>query len=496
MKKYILSIDQGTTSTRAILFDNNGQLFFQTFKEVKCIYPNPGWVEVDPIEIWISVVDVVNEILIKTGISWENIDSIGIANQRETTIVWNKETGLPIYNGIVWQSRQSLCICEDLMHKKHYIHQRTGLLINPYFSASKIKFILDNVKGARELAQEGKLAFGTIDSWLIYKMTNHKNHMCDISNASRTMLYNIFDLKWDEKLLKLFNIPSTMMPEVCQSSFDYGTASFFSSNVRIMGVAGDQHASLFGHNCFKEGQCKNTYGTGCFMLLNTGNRPILSQKGLLTTIAWQVNDQTCYALEGSVFIGGAAIQWLRDQLKVINDANESQNKAEKVIDNGGVYVVPAFVGLGTPYWDDEVRGSIFGMSRDTNRNHLIRATLESIAFQTNEVISTMVEESDIKLTSLQVDGGATNNNVLLQFQSDISRIEIKKPLCHEVTALGVAYMAGLQTSFFDSIESISCKNCNEAIYSPKMDEQLAKYKKETYSLAVDAARVFKPGRIK
>ena len=492
MEKYILSIDQGTTSSRAILFNKQGEIVATAQEEVALIYPHEGWVEADALVIWISVVNVVNECLIKANATWANIDSIGITNQRETTVVWDKKTGKPIYNAIIWQSRQSSSICASFADKKELIHEKTGLLINPFFSASKLKFILDNNPGSRERAKKGELLFGTIDSWLIYRLTNGAVHATDTTNASRTMLYNIFDLKWDEELLELFDIPKQMLPKVNPSVYDYGAATYFSKKVKILGVAGDQHASLFGHTCFKEGECKNTYGTGCFMLMNTGSKPILSKNGLLTTIAWNIDNKIVYALEGSVFIGGAVIQWLRDGLKCIGSAPEVDGAALSVKDNGGVYFVPAFVGLGTPYWDDDVRGSIFGMTRATTEHHICRAALESIAFQSKDVFDVMEKESNIKLKSLQVDGGASNSNYLMQFQSDILQINIEKPCCTESTALGVAFMAGYKSKFFGSFESMSKMRCIAKLFKPSIDKKSAQNACKKWELAVKSARTFKP----
>ena len=492
MDKYILSIDQGTTSSRAILFDKKSNIVATAQEEVALIYPHEGWVEADPLLIWISVVNVVNECLIKANATWADIDSIGITNQRETTVVWDKQTGKPIYNAIIWQSRQSSEICDQFVDKKELIHNKTGLLINPYFSASKLKFILDNVKGARERAQKGELLFGTIDSWLIYRLTNGAVHATDTTNASRTLIYNIFDLKWDDELLKLFDIPKQMLPKVLPSVNDYGAATYFSKKVHILAVAGDQHASLFGHTCFKEGECKNTYGTGCFMLMNTGKKPILSKNGLLTTIAWDIDGKISYALEGSVFIGGAVIQWLRDGLKCINSAPEVDGAATAVNDNGGVYFVPAFVGLGTPYWDNDVRGTIFGLTRATTENHICRAALESIAFQSKDVFDVMMKESNIELKSLQVDGGASNSDYLMQFQSNILQINIEKPCCAESTALGVAYMAGYKSKFFKSLDDIAKMRCIAKSFSPQIDAKAADNFCKCWESAVKSARTFKP----
>ena len=491
MEKYILSIDQGTTSSRAILFDKMGNIVATAQEDVALIYPHTGWVEADALLIWISVVNVVNECLIKADATWANIDSIGITNQRESTVVWDKKTGKPIYNAIIWQSRQSSAICDSVMDKKDLIHKKTGLLINPYFSASKLKFILDNVEGSRERAEKGELLFGTIDTWLIYRLTMGAVHATDVTNASRTMLFNIFDLKWDDELLKLFDVPKQMLPKVQPSTFDFGAATYFSKKVHIYAVAGDQQASLFGHTCFKEGECKNTYGTGCFMLMNTGEKPILSKNGLLTTVAWNVNGKVNYALEGSVFIGGAVIQWLRDGLKCINSAPEVNDAATAVKNNGGVYFVPAFVGLGTPYWDNDVRGTIFGMTRATTENHICRAALESIAFQSKDVFDVMKKEANLKLKSLQVDGGASNSDYLMQFQSDILQIDIEKPCCTESTALGVAYMAGLKSKYYPSLEAISRMRCIAKTFHPSVDAKTATNACKCWESAVKSARTFK-----
>ncbi len=494
MEKYVLAIDQGTTSTRAILFNHEGRAVSSAMREVPNLFPHEGYVEIDPLKIWISAVDVTNEVMINADITMDQIDSIGITNQRETAIVWDKKTGKPVYNAVVWQSRQSVEICEEHEQQKEFIHYKTGLLINPYFSASKIRWILDHIKNGQERAENGELLFGTVDTWLIYKMTNSETFATDVTNASRTMLFNIFKLQWDEDLLKMFNIPRCMLPEVKSSSEDYGVASYFSDKVHIFGVAGDQHASLFGHSCFNPGDSKNTYGTGCFMLLNTGEKPILSHNGLLTTIAWKIGDKVCYALEGSVFIGGASVQWLRDGMKVIEKSADSEPEALRVSDSDGVYVVPAFVGLGTPYWDDDVRGAIFGVTRATNRYHIIRATLEGIAYQSKDVFDVMEAESKIKINSLQVDGGATANNVLMQFQSDILQIELKKPVCLETTAMGVAYLAGLASGFFKDLGDIKAKHKYAKVYKPQMNKKLAEEKIAGWKMAVAAARTFKPKR--
>jgi len=498
MEKYILSIDQGTTSSRAILFDKNGNVVGIDQQEFTQHFPHPGWVEHDALEIWESCVDVINGVLIKSSVSPAQIDSIGITNQRETTVVWNKETGKPIYNAIVWQSRQTQEITDKLIKdgKQEFIHERTGLIINPYFSGSKIEWILDNVKGARELANEGKLLCGTIDCWLIWKLTRGKVHATDYTNASRTLLFNINTLKWDDELLDLFHIPKNMLPEVKQSSDDYGNATALSAfessvSIPITGIIGDQQASLFGQCCFEKGQGKNTYGTGCFMLLNTGNKPVLSKNGLLTTIAWGLDGKVFYALEGSVFVGGSVIQWVRDGLQLIKKAPDSERCATKLDSNEGVYLVPAFVGLGTPYWDNDARGTIFGLTRGTTKEHIIRAALESIAYQSKDVMEVMKKEANVKLNKLSCDGGATANNFLMQFQSNILNCEIDLPKTKETTALGAAYMAGLKTGFYESLESIEDNHGIVKVFNP--DSDLEKYDEyyATWLKAVNSTRTFK-----
>lgn len=492
MKRFILAIDQGTTSTRAILFDKAGKVRYQSQREVKCFYPYPGWVEQDGLQLWISVIDTVNEVLIQANITMRDVDSIGITNQRETTMVWDKATGLPVYPAIVWQSRQSSAICNRLNKQKDFIHQKTGLLINPYFSASKIRFILDNIPNGQARAKRGELLFGTVDSWIIYKMTKGRVHATDASNASRTMLFNINEMKWDKELCLLFDIPSKMLPEVKPSSDFYGNASFFNDSVPITGVAGDQQAALFGQTCFTKGESKNTYGTGCFMLLNIGDKPLFSKKGLLTTVAWQIDGKVTYALEGSVFIGGAVVQWLRDEMEMIETATESERYALKVKDSNGIYIVPAFVGLGTPYWDNDARGAVFGLSRSANKSHFIRASLESIAYQCKDVIEVMKKESKIDVKTLKVDGGATENNYLLQFQSDILSTIVKVPQCLETTALGAAYLAGLKTGFFSSLNEINKKHVFQRVYEPKMSKSAISQHYKGWKLAVKATRIFKP----
>lgn len=490
MEKYILSIDQGTTSTRAILFNRAGEACFKAQKEIDCIFPKSGWVEVDANKIWLSTIDVITEVLIKSNNNFNNIDSIGITNQRETTVIWEKETGFPVYNAVVWQSRQSMKICEKFEDKKDIIHERSGLLINPYFSASKIRFILDAINNGQERAEKGELLFGTIDSWLLYKLTGGKVHATDVSNASRTMLFNIKDMKWDEELCKLFNVPMCMLPEVKPSSYHFGDTALFPISIPICGIAGDQQAALFGQTCFEVGESKNTYGTGCFMLLNVGDKIPLSKNGLLTTVAWQIGDKVTYALEGSVFIGGAVIQWLRDQLGLFGNAKESEKMALECDDDYGIYLVPAFVGLGTPYWDDHARGAVFGISRDTNKNHFVRAALESIAYQCRDVFEVMAKDTGLSIKSLKVDGGATANNYLMQFQSDLLQIDIFLPKCLETTALGVSYLAGLHTGFYSSIEDIKKIHTHQAVFVPKMDKTLVEKKYKGWLKAVDSTRTF------
>ena len=491
MKKYILSIDQGTTSSRAILFDHGGHVCSMAQREVECLFPKPGWVEAEALGIWVSVIDVVNEVLVKANVTMDSVDSIGITNQRETTIVWDKNTGMPVYHAIVWQSRQSADICDRYEKEKEFIHERTGLLINPYFSASKIRFILDHIPNGQARAEKGELLFGTVDCWIIYKMTNGKVHATDVSNASRTMLYNISENKWDDELLKLFNIPKCILPKVLPSSYHYGVASFFSKGVEICGVAGDQQAALFGQTCYEVGESKNTYGTGCFMLLNIGDKPVLSKNGLLTTVAWQIGNKVTYALEGSVFVGGAVVQWLRDQMHMLHDSAESERYAEEVKDTNGMYFVPAFVGLGTPYWDDDARGSAFGMTRGTTKSHFVRACLEAIAYQCKDVFEIMSKETNCCLKNLKVDGGATKNKFLMQFQSDILNTEIMLPSCLETTALGVAYLAGLASGFYKDLDEIKSIHSYQAIFKPKMSKGEIEEKYSGWKKAIEATRQFK-----
>jgi len=467
MGKYILALDQGTTSSRAIIFDKEGNILGISQKEFPQIYPKPGWVEHDPIKIWETQKEVAIEVLEKTKISPYDIVTIGITNQRETTIIWDKTTGLPIYNAIVWQCRRTSSICDDLKNKglTETIKEKTGLVIDAYFSATKIKWILDNIPSARKRAEKGELLFGTVDSWLIWNLTGGKVHITDYSNASRTMLFNIHKLDWDDEILKELNIPREILPKPMPSSYIYGTtdSKIFGVEIPISGCAGDQQSALFGQTCFEEGMAKNTYGTGCFILLNTGEKPVISKSGILTTIAWGINNKIYYAQEGSIFIGGAVIQWLRDQLGIIKDANESEEIAMRVSDNNGVYFVPAFVGLGAPYWDMYARGLIIGLTRGVKKEHIVRSALESIAYQTMDVISIMEEESGIKLKSLRVDGGASKNNFLMQFQADILGVPVLRPKIIETTALGTAFLAGLSVGYF--------KNQDEIIKIWKIDRE-------------------------
>lgn len=472
-RKYVLALDQGTTSSRAILFDRNGNIVKISQKEFRQIYPNPGWIEHNPLEIWETQLNAAREVL--NGINKEEVACIGITNQRETTVLWDKNTGQPVYNAIVWQSRQTSEICDQLKKSgmEPYIKENTGLVVDAYFSGTKIKWILDNVPGVRERAEKGEILFGTIDTWLVWKLTGGKAHITDYSNASRTMIYNIRDLNWDEKILQELNIPANVLPEVRQSSeiYENTVKDIFGVEIPISGIAGDQQSALFGQLCFQEGMMKNTYGTGCFMLMNTGEKIVKSNKGLITTIAWGVDNKVEYALEGSIFVAGAAIQWLRDELKIIHDAADSEYFARKVDDSNGVYVVPAFTGLGAPHWDMYARGAIVGLTRGTNRNHIIRATLESIAYQTKDVIEAMIEDSGINLTALKVDGGATANNFLMQFQSDILDVNIERPEVTETTALGAAYLAGLAVGFWKSKGEISQYWSINRKFKPEMDEE-------------------------
>jgi glycerol kinase len=477
MKKYVIALDQGTTSSRAIVFDKDQNILGVSQKEFTQIYPKQGWVEHNPLEIWASQYGVLQEVMAKTSVNQDEIAAIGITNQRETTIVWDRNTGEPVYNAIVWQCRRTAAIVEELKKDEEfntYVKENTGLLLDAYFSGTKIKWILDNVEGARERAEKGELLFGTVDTWLVWKLTNGKVHVTDYTNASRTMLYNIKELKWDEKILEKLNIPKSMLPEVKNSSEVYGYTNLGGTGgvrVPIAGMAGDQQCALFGQTCFEEGSVKNTYGTGCFLLMNTGEKMIQSKNGLVTTIAIGLDGKVQYALEGSVFVGGAVIQWIRDELRLVNDAADTEYFAQKVEDNGGVYVVPAFTGLGAPYWDMYARGAILGLTRGANRNHIIRAALESIAYQSRDLIDAMQEDSGCKLTRLKVDGGASRNNLLMQFQADITGAEVVRPIITETTALGAAYLAGLAVGFWESKEEIAEKWAVSQAYTPNLEEE-------------------------
>ncbi len=472
--KFILSLDQGTTSSRAIIFNKEAEIKGVAQEEFTQFFPQSGWVEHDAQEIWRSQLKVAREVMKSKKLKPQDIAAIGITNQRETTLVWDKKTGVPIHRAIVWQDRRTASICDKLKKKglTNYVRKNTGLVIDAYFSGTKIKWILDHVKGARKRAEKGELLFGTIDSWLVYNLTGGKVHITDYSNASRTMIYNIKNLEWDKKLLKALDIPAAMLPEVKDSSKVYGYTDpdLFGAEIPIAGIAGDQQAALFGQACYKKGMAKNTYGTGCFMLMNTGNEMVTSKAGLLTTIAWGLNGKVTYALEGSVFIAGAAIQWLRDGLKIIDESPDSEFYAMKVEDTGGVYVVPAFAGLGAPYWDMYARGAIYGLTRGTSKAHLVRATLESLAYQTRDVLDAMKKDSKVDLTTLRVDGGASANDLLMHFQADILGTTVQRPEVIETTALGAAYLAGLAVGYWKKNE-ISKNWKTDEVFEPEMDNK-------------------------
>ena len=474
MNDFILSLDQGTTSSRAIVFDRNGHTVSTAQKEFTQIYPQPGWVEHDPEEIWLTQAEVALEAVTKVGINSSGIAAIGITNQRETTVVWNRVTGRPVYNAIVWQDRRTAGFC-DKLKKKGYsdrINEKTGLIIDAYFSASKIRWILDNIPGARDLAVKGELAFGTIDSWLVWKLTGGETHVTDVSNASRTMLFNIHTLRWDEELLKIFDIPDSMLPVVRSSSEVYCTTrGLFSSAIPVSGIAGDQQAALFGQMCTEQGMVKNTYGTGCFMVMNIGRMPIPSKSKLLTTVAWKINDETTYAFEGSIFIAGAVVQWLRDGLGIIQASNEVETLASGVHDSGGVCFVPAFAGLGAPHWNQHARGTLVGITRGTTAAHIARAALDSIAFQTLDVLLAMQNDSGIHIQELRVDGGATVNNLLMQFQADLLQAKVVRPSITETTALGAAYLAGLAVKYWGSLDEIKSQWQVEKVFTPVMKKE-------------------------
>ncbi|MBQ2737843.1 MAG: glycerol kinase GlpK [Clostridia bacterium] len=474
MKKYIMALDQGTTSSRCILFDRDGVARYTAQREFPQIFKNDGWVEHDPLTIWSTQAAVATEALMMAGSSFSEVYAVGITNQRETCIAWNKKTGEPVYNAIVWQCRRTAEYCEHLRSEGYasFIKEKTGLLIDPYFSATKLKWMLDNVEGLRELAERGELAFGTVDSWLIYKLTGGKRHVTDVSNASRTMLFNLHTMQYDSELLSLFGIPKDTLPEVLPSSsvFGYTDPSLFGAEVPIASVLGDQQAALFGQCCFASGDVKNTYGTGAFLLMNVGKTPRVTRDGLLTTVGWQIGDEVTYALEGSVFTCGAAIQWLRDGMKLIESAPDSEYYARKVKDSGGVIVVPAFTGLGAPCWDPYARGLIIGINRGTTKNHIIRATLESLAYQTNDVITLMREASGLEVSTLRVDGGASQNSLLLQIQADLSDTVIERPAFAESTALGCAMLAGLTVGLYSSLDEISALRKDTTAFTPCMSQ--------------------------
>ncbi|MBZ9634381.1 glycerol kinase GlpK [Clostridium sp. FP1] len=488
MAKYIMALDQGTTSSRCILFDKKGLIVTSAQKEFTQIFPKEAWVEHDPMEIWWSQISVATEAMAKVNATASDIAAIGITNQRETTVVWDRRTGVPVYNAIVWQCRRTAETCDELTEKgfDKVIRAKTGLILDAYFSGTKIKWILDNVEGAREKAEQGNLLFGNIDTWLIWNLTKGKTYVTDYSNASRTLLFNIHKLTWDEEILETLNIPKSMLPEVKPSSCVYGytDASLFGGEIPIAGAAGDQQAALFGQTCYAPGTAKNTYGTGCFMLMNTGEKAIESTQGLLTTIAWGIDGKVEYALEGSVFIAGAAIQWLRDELRMIDNAADCEEYANAVEDTNGVYVVPAFVGLGAPYWDPYARGTIVGLTRGAKKEHLIRATLEALAYQTHDVLKAMQEDSGITLTELKVDGGACSNNFLMQFQSDILNVQVDRPVVTETTALGAAYLAGLAVGYWKSREEVAKHWAISRSFKPSMTEEKRKELLHGWHIAV------------
>ncbi len=490
-KAYIMSLDQGTTSSRAILFNKSGQNKGAGQKDFEQLFPEPGWVEHDPLEIWESQLFAARQALKSAEITANNVAAIGITNQRETTVVWDRETGIPIYNAIVWQDRRTAKYCDQLKQDGHteLIKEKTGLIIDAYFSGTKLKWILDHVDGARALAKNGSLCFGTIDTWLIWKLTNGKSFVTDVSNASRTMLFNIHTLDWDKELLELFNIPKSVLPQIKESSEVYGTTAheILGTSIPIAGIAGDQQAALFGQLCTEPGMVKNTYGTGCFLLMNTGKKPVYSNNNLLTTVSWQINGQVNYALEGSIFVGGAAVQWLRDGLKLIDDAKEIEGLANTVEDNGGVYFVPALTGLGAPHWDAYARGTILGLTRGSTQGHIARATIEGIAYQVYDIVKAMESDSGVKGRELRVDGGATANNLLMQFQADIFRVPVVRPKFLEITALGAAYLAGLAIGFWSDIDELRTQWAVDKTFEPKMDSAQVESYLKTWHKAVSRA---------
>lgn len=489
MKKYIMALDAGTTSNRCILFDHQGNIVSMAQKEFRQFFPNPGWVEHDANEIWSSQLGVAVEAMNMINAKASDIAAIGITNQRETVIMWNKETGEPICNAIVWQCRRTSDMADELKSRglEEKFKKKTGLIIDAYFSATKIKWILDNVKGARELADEGKLLFGTVETWLIWKLTKGEAHVTDFSNASRTMLFNINTLEWDDEILGELDIPKSILPKPMPSSCIYGYTDYFGEVVPIAGAAGDQQAALFGQTCFNEGEAKNTYGTGCFLLMNTGEKPVYSQNGLVTTIAWGLDGKVNYALEGSIFVAGAAIQWLRDGMKMIDSAMDSEYMATKVKGTHGCYVVPAFTGLGAPHWDQYARGTIVGITRGTNKNHIIRATLESIALQVCDVIDAMKADAGIEIKALKVDGGASANNFLMQFQADMLNAPVNRPSCVESTAMGAAYLAGLAVGYWENKEEVVRNQQLDRVFTPDMNEEERSAKRKGWNKAVKYA---------
>lgn len=494
MPDYILSLDQGTTSSRAIVFDRKGNIVATAQKEFTQIFPQPGWVEHDANEIWSTQLGVATEAVLKGGLTINDIAAIGITNQRETTVVWDRDTSLPICNAIVWQDRRTADYCDKLKKEgwAEKIHAKTGLVTDAYFSGTKVKWILDNVEGARDKAQRGELCFGTVDSWLLWKLTNGKVHATDVSNASRTLLYNIHELKWDQELLSLFGIPENMLPDVRSSSEVYGHTQTIltAKEIPVSGIAGDQQAALFGQMCIQPGMVKNTYGTGCFMLMNTGTKPVASKNNLLTTIAWKVNGEVHYALEGSVFIGGAVVQWLRDGLKIIQTSGDVEALASKVEDNGGVYLVPAFVGLGAPYWNQHARGTIVGITRGSSDAHIARAAIESIAFQSMDLVKSMEADAGLPIKEVRVDGGATVNNQLMQFQADIINTNVIRPQVTETTALGAAYLAGLAVGFWKDISELQQYWQKDKAFSPSMNEEKRNDLQKNWKRAVKAAQAW------
>lgn len=493
MDKYIMALDLGTTSCRCIIFDKNGRICSAAQKEFTQYFPQPGWVEHDAEEIWATQTGLMYEAMSKIDITINEIAGIGITNQRETTVLWDKETGRPVHKAIVWQCRRTAGYCDELkkLGMAEFFRSKTGLVLDAYFSATKLRWLLDNAAGAREHAEKGKLLFGTVDSWIIWKLTGGKVHVTDYSNASRTMLFNIHTLKWDEEILRVLKIPQQILPEVKPSSHVYGytDSKLFGREVPIAGAGGDQQCALFGQTCFERGEVKNTYGTGGFMLMNTGTSPVNSHNGLVTTIAWGVDDKVEYALEGSIFVAGAAVQWLRDELGLIRDAAESEVLAKSVPDANGCYVVPAFVGLGAPYWDQYARGAIVGLTRGVNRNHIVRATLESIAYQVNDVLMAMQEDSGMPITSLRVDGGACDNDFLMQFQADILNTSVVRPYCIETTAMGAAYLAGLAVGYWRSKEEILANHVIAAEFKPQMGQAKRESLLQGWHNAVKAASV-------